>query len=400
MKYTFGGRVAALFATTALFVAGTAQAEDIKLGILLGFTGPIESITPAMASSAELAIKEVNESRALLDGSKVTALRADSTCGDSAAATAAASRLVTAENVHAIIGADCSGASAAVLKAVARPNGIVMISPSATSPALTSAEDDGLFFRTAPSDARQGEILASALVKAGIMTVAVSYSNSDYGKGLDEAFETAYKAAGGKITISASHEDGKADYSADIGALATAGGDILVVIGYVDQGGKGIIQAASDAGAFSKFMLSDGMYGDSLIAAIGAPLEGSIGVVPGTDGAGASKFAEIASAAGVDAKGSYTGESYDAAALIMLAMEAAKSSKSTDFAGKIFEVANGPGEEIYPGELAKGLKLLSEGKPINYEGATGVTLIGPGEAGGSYRIYSIKDGTQVTDYFE
>ncbi|WP_416188671.1 ABC transporter substrate-binding protein [Phaeovulum sp.] len=400
MKNTISGRAMIALATAALVAGGAAHAEDIKLGILFGFTGPLESITPAMAASAELAINEVNASGALLGGAQVTGVRADSTCGDSAAATAAATRLINAEQVNAIVGADCSGASAAVLQAVARPNGIVMISPSATSPALSASEDGGLFFRTAPSDARQGEILASVLVKAGIMSAAVSYSNSDYGKGLDEVFEPVYKAAGGKITISASHEDGKADYSADIGALAAAGGDILVVIGYVDQGGKGIIQAASDADAFSKFLLSDGMYGDSLIAAIGAPLEGSIGVVPGTDGAGASKFVEIATASGVDGKGSYTGESYDAAALIMLAMQAAKSSNSADFVGKILDVANGPGEEILPGELAKGLNLLAEGKPINYEGATGVTLIGPGEADGSYRIYSIKDGTQVTSYFE
>lgn len=400
MKHTIRGRAKVALATAALFVSGAAQAEDIKLGILFGFTGPLESITPAMAASAELAIKEVNASGALLGGAQVTGVRADSTCGDSAAATAAATRLVNAEQVNAIVGADCSGASGAVLQAVARPNGIVMISPSATSPALSTSEDGGLFFRTAPSDARQGEILANTLVKAGLMSAAVSYSNSDYGKGLDEAFEPAYKAAGGKITISASHEDGKADYSADIGALAAAGGDILVVIGYVDQGGKGIIQAASDADAFGKFLLSDGMYGDSLIEAIGAPLEGSIGVVPGTDGAGASKFVELATAAGVDGKGSYTGESYDAAALMMLAMQAAKSSNSADFVGKVLDVANGPGEEILPGDLAKGLSLLAEGKPVNYEGATGVTLIGPGEADGSYRIYSIQNGTQVTSYFE
>lgn len=400
MKQTIRGRASAALVTAALCAGGAVHAEEIKLGILFGFTGPLESITPAMAASAELAIAEVNASGALLGGAQVTGVRADSTCGDSAAATAAATRLVNAEHVNAIVGADCSGASGAVLQAVARPNGIVMISPSATSPALSTSEDGGLFFRTAPSDARQGEILANTLVKAGLMSAAVSYSNSDYGKGLDEAFEPAYKAAGGKITISASHEDGKADYSADIGALAAAGGDILVVIGYVDQGGKGIIQAASDADAFGKFLLSDGMYGDSLIKAIGAPLEGSIGVVPGTDGAGSAKFVDLATAAGVDGKGSYTGESYDAAALMMLAMQAAKSSNSADFVGKVLDVANGPGEEILPGELAKGLSLLAEGKPINYEGATGVTLIGPGEADGSYRIYSIQNGTQVTSYFE
>ncbi|MBO0661900.1 ABC transporter substrate-binding protein [Jiella sp. CQZ9-1] len=383
-----------------MVAVGAAHAEDIKLGILFGFTGPLESITPPMARSAEMAIKEVSDSGALLDGSTVTPVRADSTCGDAAAATAAAQRLVTADHVNAIIGADCSGASAAVLQAVARPNGIVMVSPSATSPALSTAPDDGLFFRTAPSDARQGVVMADVLMKAGLKSVAVSYSNSDYGKGLDEAFEPAFKAAGGTITISAPHEDGKADYSADVGALASAGGDALVVIGYVDQGGKGIIQAATDSGAFSKFILSDGMYGNSLIKAIGAPLEGSIGIIPGAEGEGHTKFLTMAKAAGVDGTSSYTGESYDAAALIMLAMEAAKSSKSADFKGKIMQVANGPGEKILPGELAKGLKLLSEGKPIDYEGATAVKLIGPGEASGSYRIYTIKGGTQVTDYYE
>lgn len=400
MKHRLSKITAMAMATTAFIAAGSAQAEDIKLGILYGFTGPLESITPAMADATEMAIKEVSASGALLDGSTVSAIRADSTCGDASAATAAAQRLVTSEYVNAIIGADCSGASAAVLQAVAIPNGIVMVSPSATSPALSTIDDQGLFFRTAPSDARQGVIMANALIKAGMNNVAVSYSNSDYGKGLVESFESAFKEAGGTITIAASHEDGKADYSADVGALASAGGDILVVIGYVDQGGKGIIQASSDSGAFSKFFLSDGMYGNSLIDAIGAPLEGAMGVVPGSDSDGHAKFVELATAAGVDATGSYTAESYDAAALVLLAMEAAKSSKSADIKEKILEVANGPGEVILPGELAKGLKLLSEGTAIDYEGATGVKLIGPGEAAGSYRIYSITGGTQVTDYFE
>ncbi|HCW84160.1 MAG TPA: branched-chain amino acid ABC transporter substrate-binding protein, partial [Rhodobacteraceae bacterium] len=62
--------------------------------------------------------------------------------------TAAAERLVTADKVNAIVGADCSGVTGAVLQNVARANGIVMVSPSATSPALSTAEDDGLFFRT------------------------------------------------------------------------------------------------------------------------------------------------------------------------------------------------------------------------------------------------------------
>ncbi len=389
-----------LLATASVaLLAGAASAEDIKIGVLFGFTGPLESITPMMLQSAEMAIKEVNDSKALLDGSTVEAVKADSTCTDAAAATAAAQRLVTSDKVSAIVGADCSGVTGAVLQAVARPNGIVMISPSATSPALTTAPDDGLFFRTAPSDAHQGDIMADVLMKRGVKKVALTYTNNDYGKGLADAFKTAFEKVGGTVTISAAHEDGKADYSAEVGALASAGGDLLVVAGYVDQGGKGIIQAALDAGAFKTFYLPDGMYGDSLAKAIGKPLDGSFGDVPGIDSPGHAKFLEMAKAAGFDGTSSYTGESYDAAALILLSMEAAKSSKGADFKAKVDDVANGPGEKILPGELAKGLKLLSEGKTIDYEGATGVHLLGR-DAAGSYRIYTIKDGQHVTDGYQ
>ena len=193
-------------AATAL-VAGSAMAEShmgpVKIGIILGFTGPLESITPDMAGGAELAINEVNESGAFMGGATIEAVRADSTCIDSAAATAAAERLITNDGVAGIMGADCSGVTGAILQNVARANGVVMISPSATSPALSEAEDDGLFFRTAPSDARQGEIMSKVIMDRGIDEVALTYTNNDYGKGLADSFQKAFEADGGSVTISA-----------------------------------------------------------------------------------------------------------------------------------------------------------------------------------------------------
>ena len=380
----------------AALSAAAAQAEDIKIGVILGFTGPLESITPHMAAGAEMAMKEVTDSGKLLDGSTVTSVRGDSTCVDAAAATAAAERLVTTDKVNAIMGADCSGVTGAILANVAVPNGVVMISPSATSPGLSTAEDNGLFFRTAPSDARQGEVVAAILKDRGIGSVAISYTNNDYGKGLAESIQRNFEAAGGKVTISTAHEDGKADYSAEVGSLASAGGDALVVAGYVDQGGSGVIQAALDTGAFSTFVLPDGMYGTVLEEKFGTSLDGSFGDVPGTDSPGAATFVEMATAAGFEGTSSFTGESYDAAALIMLAMQAAKSSSSADFKGKVMDVANAPGEPIYPGELAKGLELIAAGTDIDYVGATAVELIGPGESAGNYREYEFKDGKITT----
>ena len=212
---------------SSALLSGTAIAEEVKIGIILGFTGPIESLTPDMGAGAELAIAEVNGGGALLGGASVTGVRADSTCIDSAAAQAAAERLITSDKVNAIMGADCSGVTGAILANVAVPNGVVMISPSATSPGLSTAEDDGLFFRTAPSDARQGQVVADILMDQGYKSAALTYTNNDYGKGLADSIESNFTASGGTITINTGHEEGKGDYSAEVAALAQAGGCLL-----------------------------------------------------------------------------------------------------------------------------------------------------------------------------
>ena len=381
-----------LAAVASTMIASPVLAADVKLGVIYGFTGPIESLTPPMAEAAEMAMKEVTDSGAFMNGSSVTAVRADSTCVDAAAATAGAERLITSEGISAIVGADCSGVTIAVLQNVAMAKGMVMISPSATSPALSDMEDNGLFFRTAPSDAREGQVVAEMLKEKGYNSVALTYTNNDYGKGLADAIQSNFESMGGSITIVTAHEEGKGDYSAEVGALAQAGGDLLVVAGYLDQGGKMIIQGSLDAGSFDTFFLPGGMIGDSLPEAIGSDLDGSFGVVAGTDSPGAKMMSEIVGGE----LGPFVGESYDAAALIMLAMQAAGSTNSADFAGKVLDVANAPGEKIYPGELAKGLKILAGGGDIDYVGASAVELIGGGESAGSYREIVVEGAKNKT----
>lgn len=385
-----------LLASAALaMLSAPAAAEDIKVGVILGFTGPIESIVADMAPAAEMAMTEVNDAGGILDGKKLVPVRGDSTCVGSDAATATAERLITSDKISAIVGGDCSGVTTAMLKNVAMPKGVLMISPSATSPALSTLPDNDLFFRTAPSDARQGEIVAAILAEKGIKSAAMTYTNNDYGKGLSDSIKENVTKAGGEITISAAHEDGKGDYSAEVAALAAAGGDILIVAGYLDQGGKGIIQAALDSGAFSQFYLPDGMVGDALPAAIGDGLNGSIGAVPGTDSPGVKTFAGMAEKAGFK-PGPFSAETYDSAALIMLAMEAAGSTDSNVFKEKVMDVANAPGEQIFPGELAKAIEILKSGGDIDYVGASAVELVGAGESAGNYRQIEIKDGAVST----
>ena len=381
-----------LLASAALAMVASAAHADMKVGVLMGFTGPIESLVPNIVAAAELAMKEATESGAFLGGKKVIPVRGDSTCVDAAAARAAAERLITSDRVAAIMGADCSGVSIAVANNVAVPNGVVMVSPTATSPAITTLDDRGYFFRTCPSDARQGEVLAKMVTARGIEEIAVTYTNNDYGKGLADSFSNAFEAAGGQIVLSAAHEDGKADYAAEVGALAATGAEHLAVFGYIDKGGKGIIQASLDAGAFDRFILADGMVGESLIEAIGEALDGSVATAPGSDSPNAMKFRDAAAKAGLKGDAPFAGEGYDAAALIVLAAQAASTTDRAAIQSKILEVANAPGEKIGPTELAKGLKLLADGKAIDYQGATDVELTAEGDASSPYKEYEVREG--------
>jgi branched-chain amino acid transport system substrate-binding protein len=322
----------------------------------------------------------------------VTSVRADSTCIDAAAATAAVERIVTSDRVAGIVGGMCSGETNATLQNVALPNGVVMVSPSATSPALSTVEDNGLFFRTAPSDARQGVVMTEIIMERGIKTVAVTYTNNDYGKGLADSFQAAFEAAGGTVTLVAAHEDGKADYAAEVGALASAGGEALVVAGYIDQGGSGILRASLDSGAFDTFVFPDGMVGQVLEQNFGPEINGSFGQNPAAAGEGRDTFVAMATAAGFDGTSPFSAESYDAAALILLAMQAAGSADPAVYKDKIMEVANGPGEPILPGQIAKALELIKAGTDVDYVGGSAVELIGPGESAGSYREIEFVDG--------
>ena len=397
MKNLFTATAASALMASAAYADGH---TEVKLGVFLGFTGPIESLVAEMGPAAELAIEEANASDNFLGGASVTSVRADTTCVDAGAATAAAERLITGDGVAGIVGGDCSGVTGAVLQNVSLPNGMVMISPSATSPGLshTNNEDNGLFFRTAPSDARQGVVMTEVLMDQGINEVAVTYTNNDYGKGLADAFQAAFEAAGGSITITAAHEDGKADYSAEVGALASAGGERLVVAGYVDQGGAGIVRAALDTGAFDTFHFPDGMIGEALTDTFGDEIDGSSGQHPSPSDELAAAFTELV-AGRFEATSPFAPESYDAAALILLAMQAAGSSDPAEYAGKVFDVANGPGEPIAVGELDKAFQILAEGGEIDYVGASGVELIGPGEAAGNYRQITVEGGSIETVQF-
>jgi branched-chain amino acid transport system substrate-binding protein len=141
------------------------------------------------------------------------------------------------------------------------------------------------------------------------------------------------------------------------------------------------------------------MVGDSLIEAIGSDLDGSIATLPG-GAAGADAFTKFANANGVTPDGPFVPESYDAAALIVLAMQAAGSADRAALQSKMMMVANAPGKKIGPGELDKALKIIAAGGDVDYQGATNVEFNEVGEVFGSYFFFRLNRIFITTNAFD
>ena len=359
-------------AASALALTGAAQAE-VKLGFLGGFTGGIESLTPPIYDGAQLAVQQVNEQGGILGGQTLVIPSADTTCSDASAASNAADRMVNTENVTAIVGALCTGATIAAANNAAIPGGVVMVSPASTAPAVSELDDNGLVFRTVPSDAFQGELLAKLLLDKGIDFVAVTYVNNDYGRGLSDAFSEAFVEGGGTVADNLAHEDNRADYRSELGSLSASGADTLVVLAYADTSGQTVIRQAYESGMFTQYVGADGMVGDSLVEAIGADvLEGMIATRPGSpDLPGTDIFNQAAEAAGFDPSAVFAAQAYDAAFLLALAIEQNGSAEREGLSEALRSVAMEPGEVILPGEWEKAVELIPAGTEINYEGASG-----------------------------
>ncbi len=359
---------AALLGTSALAVAG-----DTKVGILMDITGPIASFIPPIQNSANLAIKNVNDQGGLLDGMAI-AVYGDTT-GSSQGSVDAVGKLVNIENVPIIMGALMSGTTIAAAEAVSIPAGVVQISPTATSPAITGIKDNDLLFRIVPSDNYQGNVLAKMVLAEGIKKVAVTYVNNDYGVGIGQTFMEAYKKLGGEVVAEAKHEEKKNSYRSELATLAKRGAEALVVVAYAGDSGGTIVKQAIEGDLFTRFIGTDGLRDEALIKEVGADaLETSFFSSPTSpaDNPAQAKLHEMFNAEYKEgADKAFVDQTYDATFLTMLAIEKAGSADKTKMAAALREVASAPGEKVGPGEWAKAKELLKAGKDIDYDGAGG-----------------------------
>lgn len=358
-------------AASTLVVAVPAMAQDTgaTIGFIGGFTGPIESLTPPIFAGAELVVSQVNEQGGILGG-ELTLISADGAC-DATAAAAAADRLINSDNVVGIVGALCTGETIGAFNGSGLSGGVVFISPASSAPALTTLEDNDLVYRTTPSDALQGVKLADLLLAKGITDIAITFVNNDYGKGFADALSAAYTAGGGTIAANVAHEEGKADYRAELGNLVAS--QNLVILAYANASGNTILRQAVESGNFTTYVGGDGMVGDDLLSGIdAAAVEGLIATRAGAPaGDATTTYTELATTAGIEANATYAPQAYDAAFLLALAIQKNGSTDRAGIAAALREVASAPGEKILPGEWSKAVELIAAGTDIDYEGAGG-----------------------------
>ncbi len=342
--------------------------QPLKIGFLADFSGPLAEFGPAIQTGVELAIKHLNDAGGVL-GHDVVLVIGD-TGLDPTQATEEARRLIEVEGVHAIVGPLASSITLAVAESVASPAGVPVISPSATSPQLTIAEDNDYLFRSTTSDAAQGPVLAQLAADQGLNNVGVIYLNDPYGQGLADAFAQAW---GGDVNL-VSIEDGQASYLSELQLAASNGAQALIAIAFPQQA-EVFLREALEQGLFDHFLFVDGTKSQDLIDSIGADyLNGMQGTAPA---AGPESDSLRAFNAAYEAEYGelsplpFIREAYDAAIAIGLAAELAGSVDSEAVRGQLRAAAAPPGDTYAAGAdgIAEALDAIRSGNQINYAGA-------------------------------
>ncbi len=393
--------VLALVAAVGLAVAACGgddepDAEPLKIGYLGDFSGPIAEFGPVIQTGVELAIEHINAAGGVL-GQPVELVTGD-TQVDTVQGVEEARRLVEVEGVHAIVGPLSSTVTIAVAESVTGPAGVPTISPSATSPSITVADDNGYLFRSTISDAAQGVALADLASDEGYDNVAVLFRNDAYGQGLADAFEAAFD---GTVT-SASIEQGATSYLSELRAAADGGATVLIAIAFPAEA-LIFIRESLEHSIFSEFLFVDGTKSQDLIDGIGEDfLNGSKGTAPG--GGPANAATRAWDAAYIDAYGElpalpFVREAYDAVIAIALAAELAGSTDGAAIRDALPRVAAPGGDDVIPGPegIAIAMAAVGDGDDVNYEGAA--TTLDWNAAGdvltGFIQIWQYSDGEPV-----
>lgn len=349
--------------------AGPQEQLTLKIGTLLPQTGALAFLGPPEEAGVALAVKEVNDADL---GIKIEVTYGDSGDPDNKAYATTVPNLL-AENVDAVLGAAASGVSKLVIDQIVGAK-TLMISPANTSPDFTTWSDDGLYWRTAPSDLLQGEVLGNLIAEDGASTLGMISLNDAYGTGLEKVTGEVFTAAGGEVVASEFFNAGDTNFSAQIAAVMAQNPDAIAMVTFDEV--YTLIPALKDAGFdMSKLYLVDGntkQFGDDMPP---ATLTGAKGTTPGPvlEDDFQQRLNDIYTAefGGTLEDYSYAAESYDAVILMALAALAAGSTDATVFAKKMQEVSGGSGSGEKVTDFASGAQIILDGGTVDYDGASG-----------------------------
>jgi branched-chain amino acid transport system substrate-binding protein len=353
---------------TSASPSSTLPAGDgtLTIGSVLPQTGSLAFLGPPEFAGVDLALEEINAAGGVL-GKEVAYIPGDS--GDTSTNIASATvDSGLAKGVDAFVGAASSSVSLTIIDKITS-SGVVQMSPANTSIALSTYDDGGLYWRTAPADTFQGAVLGQLVANDDHKTAAVLALQDAYGEGLAKTFTEAFEGAGGTIAYSKIYDPKAADYAAEVTAVKGANPEALVIIGFDET--KKILQELIKQGIGPQDLplyLCDGNLGNALAEGLPAgTLTGAKGTLPGAKASEEFK----ASLLEVDPElidFSYAPESYDAVMLIALAAQAAGNDSGEGIASQLQAVSE-IGEKCSTWADCKA--LLDEGKDIDYEGQSG-----------------------------
>ncbi len=349
---------------------GTTEPEEesrtLKLGLLLPETGDLGPLGKPMIDAGQLAVKFVNDAAVPFE----VDARTEDTQTQQSAGISAANSLVNS-GYPAVVGPASSGVNIPVSKQVFIPNEIVGISPSSTALSVTSLEDNDYIYRTAPSDALQGQVLGQiAAEELGHETAATLYVNNDYGQQLSEAFSGGFEEQGGTVQTEVSFEKQQSSYTSRIQEAVGDDPDTLIVIGYPASGVQLFKDYYGDYDPDRSILVTDGMKDSSLPDQVGEDMTNVHGSSPLAAGPAKETFTTAFEEEYDSEPGVFTSQTSDAAAVLMLANAAAGENDGSAVRDEMRNVANPGGTEVTPENLAEGIELAANGESVQYRGAS------------------------------
>jgi len=281
-----------------------------------------------------------------------------------------------------------------VAQNVTIPNEIVLTSPASTSPAITRLEDNGYVYRTPPSDALQGEVLAQlATGRAEASSVSVMFVNNSYGQALADSFAEAYS---GNVPAQVSFEKAQYSYTSKLQQAMSSGPGALLIIGYPESGNQLFRDYYSNYSRDTTILVTDGLRDSELPGNVGQPLTNVLGTAPLAAGPAQEFFNEQFQAEYGSSPGVFTSQAYDATAVQILANAAGGENSGPAVQENMDAVANPPGTEVGPENLAEAIGMAASGEEINYQGASSnITFDDAGDiAAATYEVFSYaEDGS-------